>query len=303
MEQFRPNVVLISSATPLWYADSISRSRASSFHPLTLCTDSAPVQPWEGELAVKPAREFNNRAGRLKLLSLKTTSTGQVITSAAVAQVAVNDYEQESLYGEELTLGASFNLDTMPAACASIAPLMSQAWRVLAPRGAGPLVAHVEYMHLRSLLMIPSSLRSALGVLPSSLSSTKESPLFRILDKTASPLGRNLLKRWLAFPSTDKSLVTARFEAVEVLVSRNSQADVSLLRSQLKSMVNMPSLLTGTLKEGYVPLPTWKKLHAFCCMAAEARLALEPLAPKAPLLASVCSRYAPVQAIRTDTVI
>lgn len=208
--------------------------------------------------------------------------------------------ERNDLCSKELEYSAIVELDKMPASCASVSALMMQAWRVAASLGAeadfnwsqGSLVAGVECMHLFSLLMVPANVRQALGV-HSSMSGTSTSShgdvtLFSFMDQTVSSSGRALLRHWLMFPSTDLELITARLDAVELLGKHKVRPDVELLRTQLKAMTNIPSLLTGSMIEGKLSLASLKKLHRFCNVGIEVHSILSSFTSQVPLLISVC---------------
>ena len=54
-------------------------------------------------------------------------------------------------------------------------------------------------------------------------------PLLQIIDQTHTPMGGRMLKRWLAFPLTDRSAIEKRLEAVELLFEAQQNLNESEL--------------------------------------------------------------------------
>lgn len=67
-------------------------------------------------------------------------------------------------------------------------------------------------------------------------------PLIDILDKTISPMGGRLLKRWLALPLKDAERIKKRHEVVKYLLDHETEFD--LLKSQIKRINDLERLIS-----------------------------------------------------------
>jgi DNA mismatch repair protein MutS len=67
-------------------------------------------------------------------------------------------------------------------------------------------------------------------------------PLIDILDKTISPMGGRLLKRWLSLPLKDAERIKKRHEVVKYLLDHESEFD--LLKSQIKRINDLERLIS-----------------------------------------------------------
>ncbi len=66
--------------------------------------------------------------------------------------------------------------------------------------------------------------------------------LLDVLDRTTSPMGGRLLKRWLVMPLLDRQKITERLEAVEYFVSHNGEADE--LKKYLRQIGDLERLIS-----------------------------------------------------------
>lgn len=66
--------------------------------------------------------------------------------------------------------------------------------------------------------------------------------LLDVLDRTTSPMGGRLLKRWLVMPLLDRQKITERLEAVEHFVSHNGEADE--LKKYLRQIGDLERLIS-----------------------------------------------------------
>ncbi|MCC7520706.1 MAG: DNA mismatch repair protein MutS [Flavobacteriaceae bacterium] len=67
-------------------------------------------------------------------------------------------------------------------------------------------------------------------------------PLIDILDKTISPMGGRLLKRWLALPLKDAERIKKRHEVVKFLLDHETEFDI--LKSQIKRINDLERLIS-----------------------------------------------------------
>jgi DNA mismatch repair protein MutS len=56
-------------------------------------------------------------------------------------------------------------------------------------------------------------------------------PLIQILDKTISPMGSRLLKRWIVLPLKDIQQINERLDAVEFLIKENDTQQILFITS------------------------------------------------------------------------
>jgi DNA mismatch repair protein MutS len=75
--------------------------------------------------------------------------------------------------------------------------------------------------------------------------------LLEVLDKTITPMGGRMLKRWLAFPLKDRSRITKRHDVVTHLLE-NSDLQAAI-RDQLKSMSDLERLVSKVAVEKICP--------------------------------------------------
>lgn len=68
--------------------------------------------------------------------------------------------------------------------------------------------------------------------------------LYGILGRTRSPVGGRLMRTWISAPSTDRELIIERQEMVSVLRAPAHEAFLAALIDSLKSIKNIPSILT-----------------------------------------------------------
>lgn len=67
-------------------------------------------------------------------------------------------------------------------------------------------------------------------------------PLIDIIDKTISPMGGRLLKRWLALPLKDAERIKKRHEVVKYLLDHETEFDI--LKSQIKRINDLERLIS-----------------------------------------------------------
>ena len=75
--------------------------------------------------------------------------------------------------------------------------------------------------------------------------------LIDVIDNTISPMGGRLLKRWLALPSTDKSLIFKRHNIVEYFIS--SESDRNLVCEMLSTLSDIERLVSKVATKRITP--------------------------------------------------
>lgn len=75
--------------------------------------------------------------------------------------------------------------------------------------------------------------------------------LLDVIDKTLSPMGGRLLKRWLALPLKDKDTITKRYEVVEEFITNKEHLD--FFQQQIKRISDLERLLSKMATNKIVP--------------------------------------------------
>ena len=108
-------------------------------------------------------------------------------------------------------------------------------------------------------------------------SSVEVKSLIDVIDKTISPMGGRLLKRWLALPSTDKELILKRYNIVQYFIvnedhrnllieSLNSLSDLERLVSKISTKKINPRELFNLNESLKIILPISKELKKTNCI-------------------------------------
>ena len=108
-------------------------------------------------------------------------------------------------------------------------------------------------------------------------SSVEGKSLIDVIDKTISPMGGRLLKRWLALPSTDKELILKRYNIVQYFIvnedhrnllieSLNSLSDLERLVSKISTKKINPRELFNLNESLKIILPISKELKKTNCI-------------------------------------
>ncbi|MDA8622193.1 DNA mismatch repair protein MutS [Psychrosphaera sp.] len=99
-------------------------------------------------------------------------------------------------------------------------------------RTALPHIRSITVESLQSCILIDSATRKNLE-LTQNLSGGLDNTLAQVLDKTSTPMGSRLLKRWIHMPSREQLEVTARLDAVSELVDSGHFEEVQTLLKQI----------------------------------------------------------------------
>ncbi len=94
---------------------------------------------------------------------------------------------------------------------------------------------------LQDAMLIDESTMRNLELLSSVLSQNKEYSLYGVLDKTLTPMGSRMLKKWIAKPLLSKDAINHRLNTVEVLVEDLMRR--AEIREALRSMRDIERLL------------------------------------------------------------
>jgi DNA mismatch repair protein MutS len=171
-----------------------------------------------------------------------------------------------------------------------------------APRATAAAGALVLYLretqkgalpHLRTLRLMPVSggglalddtTRRALGLWPHAREGRSDVTLLDVIDRTETPMGARLLRRWLGRPLLDVDEITARQEAVAAFVAAGPAREA--LRSRLRTLGDLERLTgrlaheTGSPRDLAALRDTLEILPALApLVAAVSARALGPLAP------------------------
>ncbi|OCB88935.1 hypothetical protein A7U60_g3890 [Sanghuangporus baumii] len=291
LEQTNPDVAITSGR-----ADEASIDLVRDF-----------VEASGGVFQVRPSREFTPTKGRDRLLSLRflselpvdeTTASSSTHTSS---DPPTNAYEfmrrRRGLTGDpsmkrwnaSIRLGNFASLDGSPLCMSAIGALLDHLARIRAMADlhdegvAGLEIQSIESICLGHFMQINADALSSLQVFGSESHASAHSDktkeglsLYGILNSTRTTLGRFLLRQWLLRPSLSLSVITARHDAVECLMTPENIVTADAMCAHLKGLRNVPRILR-MLKVGKAGLNEWQGIVKFTFHATLLREALTEL--------------------------
>ncbi len=133
---------------------------------------------------------------------------------------------------------ASFELDAHPLATCAAGALIQYVQAM--QRTALPHIHTIQVLQSNQFVMLDKHTQRNLELVHN-LQGNHTHTLANILDKTHTPMGSRLLKRWLLRPVRNQKLLTARFDAVSTLQS-NQRYDI--LNTQLNTVGDLERILT-----------------------------------------------------------
>ncbi|KDN52449.1 hypothetical protein K437DRAFT_266635 [Tilletiaria anomala UBC 951] len=239
-----------------------------------------------GTLQVRPAREYDPVAGKMRLLSIGALDADRAADSqdddegysASPKITSAAEAGELPFFTKRLKLASAVDAEQMTLTTAAACALLSHVFRLVshgalpnAEPGLSHIISGVETMCLSNYLQVTSATQKALSIfveesVASAQSSSKKEglSLFNVLDFTVSPMGRTLLRRWLAWPSAVKKTINVRHDAVGCLLRPQTAADLVLLVAELKGGANIASLLGSAFARGTPSLAAWRKLSEYC---------------------------------------
>jgi DNA mismatch repair protein MutS len=127
------------------------------------------------------------------------------------------------------TLRRQFDLPRLDALGLEETPLAARAAAALLDYLAETLpAALVQFDRLQrydvdGAMLLDASARRNLELLAGLRSGTREGSLLEVVDRTGTPMGARLLRRWLAQPLLDRAAIERRLDAIERLVARHDE--------------------------------------------------------------------------------
>uniref|UniRef100_A0A1I7Y7V4 DNA_MISMATCH_REPAIR_2 domain-containing protein n=1 Tax=Steinernema glaseri TaxID=37863 RepID=A0A1I7Y7V4_9BILA len=117
-----------------------------------------------------------------------------------------------------------------------------------------------------ALQIFQSDYHPSAGKLASSFkSSTKEGvSIFRICNRCRSVPGKKLLRRWFERPTTNKSILISRQQAISYFIQDCNMEVTQFLYAKLKHIKSLRGILTR-IRGGTVSTNDWKNLYLTCC--------------------------------------
>jgi DNA mismatch repair protein MutS len=169
------------------------------------------------------------------------------------------------------TLRNQFGLERLEALGLGEAPLAARAAAALLDYvaetlpGALPQFQRLQQYDVEGFMVLDAAARRNLELLAGLRSGGREGSLLEVLDRTRTPMGARLLRRWLAQPLLDQAEIRARQDAVQAVGERPAaRADLAALLADLPDLER----LAGRAFQG--------RLAPRDCLALAAGLGLVP---------------------------
>ena len=108
-------------------------------------------------------------------------------------------------------------------------------------RGHMPTLEVLETYEVRDFMVLDETAVTDLELLRTIIGGDRRGTLLWVLDRTKTPMGRRLLKRWVTYPLVRIEAIERRLDAVEELANRG--IDREELRNQLDAVADIERLL------------------------------------------------------------
>ncbi|MFH1529246.1 MAG: DNA mismatch repair protein MutS [Pseudomonadota bacterium] len=108
-------------------------------------------------------------------------------------------------------------------------------------RGRMPTLEVLEAYAVRDFMILDETAVTDLELLKTIIGGERRGTLLWVLDRTKTPMGRRLLKRWVTYPLVRIDAIERRLDAVEELANRG--IDREELRNQLDAVADIERLL------------------------------------------------------------
>jgi DNA mismatch repair protein MutS len=181
-----------------------------------LSLEVVPVRDIEPALARYEARELVVPAGE----TVAETTAGLTVTVRDAWEFDPELAREDLLrtYGVASLDGFGIGTGDRPAVGAAGALLRYA--RELKPQGL-PHLAHPTVARRGNVLPLDEMTRRNLELVEPLRAAAEGATLLEVIDRTLTPMGGRLLRRWLLAPLVDPAAINARLDAVEVLVNDN----------------------------------------------------------------------------------
>ncbi|MDH5437187.1 MAG: DNA mismatch repair protein MutS, partial [Gammaproteobacteria bacterium] len=176
---------------------------------------------------------------------------------------------------------AGFGCADMPAAIAAAGCLLNYLHET--QRAALPHLRHIKTDNRHDYIMLDAATRRNLE-LESSINGDEDKSLAWIMDKTATPMGSRLFRRWLNRPVRDHAILCTRYAAIDDLLNKHQYES---LHSTLKGIGDIERILARIALKSARPRDL-SRLRDALGLLPELQKRLKPV--KAPLLLSLAGK-------------
>lgn len=127
-------------------------------------------------------------------------------------QVLLNHFRLTSLHG--------FGLEDKQSAVSALGACLQ--YLIDTQKGNIGNITSVKFFHPGETMIVDEATRRNLEIFVSIMKGTKEGTLIEVLDRTETPMGGRLLRKWLSFPLQDKNKIMERQDAINELYEKPS---------------------------------------------------------------------------------
>lgn len=171
----------------------------------------------------------------------------QSITSANMPFTELDEWLFNQDYAEQTLLNhfkthslKGFGIESLHAAKVAAAVILN--YLAETQRNKLEYIRRISRFDLGDTIVLDAQTRRNLEIFYSMHDGSREGTLLAILDKTLTPMGGRLLKKWISQPSRNLSVITSRLDAVEELVHHKSLREA--LRASLKTLCDLERALS-----------------------------------------------------------
>jgi DNA mismatch repair protein MutS len=171
----------------------------------------------------------------------------QSITSANMPFTEIDEWLFNLDYAEQTLLNhfrthslKGFGIESLHAAKVAASVILN--YLAETQRNKLEYIRRISRFDLGETIVLDAPTRRNLEIFYSMHDGSREGTLLSILDKTLTPMGSRLLKKWVSQPSRNLSVITLRLDAVEELFVRKSPRES--LRTNLKILCDLERTLS-----------------------------------------------------------
>jgi len=160
------------------------------------------------------------------------------------------------------------------------------------------IVTRIELITLSDTMFVSGDTRRALCIFDEeehaathSQRSKEGLSLYSILNWVQTPMSKALLRRWLQFPSRSLSILSERYDAVELFLQNKRLCE--LLRQEIKGIRNMERSIARML-DGNADLSTWRSVSDFvfkCIVIRSHVTTLDDISKETPIIETIIGTF------------
>ena len=244
--------------------DSLLQQGSNNYLASAVVRDSkagvAYVDITTGEFATTqiPLSRVNSEINRLapKELILAETWSNEIIVDGSFTITRVDEQQFHPRWSNDILKThfkvkslQSYGCEQFPLAVQSAAAIIEYVRHHQNQALAG--INSLQTYSTGSFMILDEQTRKNLELFVGGRWDSKEASLFSILDRTSTPMGRRMLKRWLGQPLLDLDELIARQESVDWFSTNPLRRDK--ITSLLKSMSDLERLSTKVLNGNATP--------------------------------------------------